>query len=191
MLQYLNFPSGISLVYGSPASGKTTLCCQLVASSPGKVIFIDTENSFNIERVQAMNPLIDLNNVILIKASRYSEQFAAVKSLSKVKNISLVVVDSFTHYYRRKVQEGIVIRPPTIRMLQMLKDLNVPVIVTSQVYSFNGETKSIAYDLFQRFATYSIKLEQKDTMDGEKRILYVEGSPMSIPFIITDKGLTV
>ncbi|MDP3919159.1 MAG: AAA family ATPase [Nanoarchaeota archaeon] len=191
MLKYLDFPKGISLVYGGPATGKSTLCFQLVASNPGKVIFIDTENSFNIERIQQMNPLFDLNNLILFHASRYSEQYAAVKSLKNVKNIDLVIVDSFTHYYRKKLQDGIVIRPPTIKMLDMLKQLEVPVLLTSQVYSMDGKTHCVAGDLFERFSSYILVLDSKETAKGLKRNLVIEGTTMDIPFIITDKGLSV
>jgi RecA/RadA recombinase len=189
MLEHLDFPKGISLVYGAPATGKSTLCFQLVASNPGKVIFIDTENCFNIERIQEMNPLLDLNNIILIKATRYSEQYAAVKNLSKVKNLSLVIIDSFTHYYRRKLQEKVVIQPPTVRMLKMLGELNVPVILTSQVYSISGKISPVGSDLFRRYASYRIRLDYDK--DYEKRALVIEGEGLSIPFVISGKGLKV
>tara|TARA_Y100000310_G_scaffold302736_1_gene340445 strand:+ start:110 stop:679 length:570 start_codon:yes stop_codon:yes gene_type:complete len=189
MLEHLDFPKGISLVYGAPATGKSTLCFQLVASNPGKVIFIDTENSFNIERIQKMNPLLDLNNIIMIKATRYSEQYAAVKNLSKVKNLSLVIIDSFTHYYRRKLQEKVVIQPPTVRMLKMLGELGVPVILTSQVYSISGKISPVGSDLFRRYASYRIRLDYDK--DYEKRELIIEGEGVSIPFVIGDKGLMV
>ena len=55
MLQFLNFPKGISVIYGPAASGKSTLCLQVVAATPGKIVYIDTENSFSVERIQKMN----------------------------------------------------------------------------------------------------------------------------------------
>ena len=189
MLEHLDFPKGISLVYGAPATGKSTLCFQLIANNPGKVIFIDTENSFNIERIQQMNPLLDLSNLILIKATRYSEQYTAVKKLAKVQNLSLVIIDSFTHYYRRKLQEKVVIQPPTVRMLKMLRDLKVPVILTSQVYSMDGKVSPVGSDLFRRYASYRIRLDYDK--DYEKRDLIIEGEGVSIPFIIDDSGLKV
>ena len=186
MLQYLTFPNNISVVYGPPASGKTTLCLQIVANNPGKVIFIDTENTFNVERLQNMNPLVDLENVILIKATRYKEQFAAVKSLENMKHVSLVVIDSFTKYYRKKLQEKITIRPVTIRMLKMLKDLHVPVLLTSQVYTTPaGETKPIGGDLFRRYVPYTLEL-----YNDQARKLVIKETKVYIPFIITDRGLT-
>jgi len=152
------------------------------------VIFIDTENSFNIDRVRAMHPTLSLDNIVVIRCRRYSEQFAAVKRLSEMKNLSLVIVDSFTKYYRKKLQEKVTIRPPTIRMLTMLKELHVPVVVTSQVYTgFDGKIQPIARDLFKRFAVYSLRLEKSNGT----RTLLIEQTGVVVPFIVTDAGLTV
>ena len=75
MLSEITFPKNITLIYGPAASGKTTLCLQKTAETDGKVIFIDTENTFSPERLLQMNPNINFDNVILIKATKYSEQF--------------------------------------------------------------------------------------------------------------------
>lgn len=188
MLQHLNLPNDITTIYGSPSTGKTTLCFQLTANNSGKIIFIDTENTFNIERIQKINPLTNINNIILIKATRYSQQYSAVKNLSQMKNISLVIIDSFTHHYRKKVQEKVTINPPTIRMLQMLKDLNLPIILTTQVYSnFKGETLPIAGNLLTRFSDQTIRLEEYN----QKRKATIIETKTEIPFIITDRGLSV
>ncbi len=184
MLEHLNFPNNISLIYGPPASGKTTLCLQLISKTKGKIIYIDTENSFNLDRLKQMDPNINLDNIIVIKAKRYSEQFKAVKNLSETNNLSLVIIDSFTHYHRRKIQEKINIKPATIKMFQTLRDLNIPVILTSQIYSdMKGNIHPIAEELFRHFSKYTIKLQNK--------ILKIEQSNLEIPYIITNQGLTI
>src|SRR3989338_6800424 len=91
-------------IYGPPASGKSTLCLQIAANNPGKIVFIDTENSFNIERLQQMNPLTNVENIIVIKAKRYSEQTKAISNLKNTNNISLIIIDSFTTHYRKKTK---------------------------------------------------------------------------------------
>jgi RecA/RadA recombinase len=185
MLKYLNFPEDITLIYGPPASGKSTLCFQIAANNPGKVIFIDTENTFNIERLQQINPLVDLSNIIVIQTKRYSQQYTAVKSLEQMKNISLIIIDSFTKFHRHKTQEKINVSPATIKMFHMLKQLKVPVILTSQIYTdMKGKDHPIAEYLFKRFAKYSIKLDNKN-----KRNLLIETTNINIPFIITNDGL--
>ena len=103
--------------------------------------------------------------------------------LRMMKNISLVIIDSFTKYYRVKLSDKIVIKPITMRMLRMLKGLRVPVILTSQVYEMDDKVKPVGSDLFYKFADYEIYLEYKD----EQRTL-VKGKER-IPFVITNKGL--
>src|SRR3989338_7597512 len=164
MLQFLNFPENISLIYGAPASGKSTLCLQIAANNPGKVIYIDTENSFNIERIQQINPLVQLENLIIIKAKRYSEQTKAVSTLKATKNISLVIIDSFAAHYRRKTAEEkkLFINKSFQKMLTELKELKIPVILTSQIYTdFKKEDHPIAEELLKKFSKYTIKLQNK------------------------------
>ncbi len=73
-------------------------------------------------------------------------------------------------------------------MLQMLKDLNIPVILTSQVYSsFDGKTHPIGGSLLKRFGEQTIHLQEEDN----KRQATVKETNINIPFIITDKGLIV
>ena len=127
--------------------------------------------------------------IMLFNPTRYSEQFKIVKNLNKVKNISQVIIDSFTHYYRKKLHEKVVINPATIRMLKMLQDLDVPVILTSQVYSFDGKVSPVASDLFRRFVSYKIFLELDK--DRNKRNLKIKDEKLEVPFIIEEKGLIV
>lgn len=187
MLQHLNFPNDITLMYGPPASGKSTLCFQITANNPGKIIFIDTENSCNIERIQQINPLTNLNNIIIIKAKRYSEQCAAVKNLSSMKNISLVIVDSFTVHYRKKssAEKKLFINKSFKKMLYQLKDLKIPVIITSQIYSdFKKDFHPIAEQILSKFSKYTLRLN-----NNKKRTLCIEQLKLEIPFIITEKGV--
>jgi len=126
---------------------------------------------------------------MLFNPTRYSEQFKIVKNLNKVKNISLVIIDSFTHYYRKKLHEKVVINPATIRMLKMLQDLEVPVILTSQVYSYDGKVTPVGSDLFRRFVSYKIFLELDKNMNTKK--LKIEDEKLEVPYIIEAKGLIV
>ena len=189
MLQFLNFPEDITLIYGPPASGKSTLCLQIAANNPGKIVFIDTENSFNIERLQQMNPLTNVENIIVIKAKRYSEQTKAISNLKNTNNISLIIIDSFTTHYRKKTKEEkkLFINKAFKKMLSELKELKIPVIMTSQVYTdFKNQTNPIAKELIKKTAAYIIKLENKN-----KRTLIIENTKIDIPFIITNQGMEV
>ncbi|MBI5798231.1 AAA family ATPase [Candidatus Woesearchaeota archaeon] len=188
MLKNLNFPNGITLIYGPPASGKSTLCFQITANNPGKIIFIDTENSCNIERIQQINPLTNLNNIIIIEAKRYSEQCTAVKNIASMKNISLVIIDSFTVHYRKKnsAEKKLFINKSFRKMLYQLKGLKIPVIITSQIYSdFKKDFHPIAENILEKFSQYTLRLD-----NNKQRIIYIEQLKLEIPFIITEKGLS-
>ncbi len=189
MLKFLNFPKNISLIYGPPSSGKSTLCLQIAANNHGKVIFIDTENAFNIERLQQMNPLVQLENIIVINAKRYSQQTKAVANIKATKNITLIIIDSFTSHYRTKTKEEkkLFINKSFTKMLQELKELKIPVILTSQVYTdFKRQDHPVGKEILKKFSTYTIKLENK-----EKRTLLIEETAVKIPFIITNQGMEV
>lgn len=183
MLNQLTFPNNITLIYGPPGSGKTTLCLQKTAATNGKVIFIDTENTFTTKRLLEMNPNIDLNNIILINAKKYSEQYQAVKKLSS-KNTSLIVIDSFTRHYRKKIQEKMNVTPPTIKQLQFLRELRIPILLTSQVYCKDNVCKPLANHLWRNFSKQTIEL-QKDHYENRKLLL----NNKEIKFKITNLGL--
>lgn len=188
MLEFLSLSNELVLIYGPSGSGKTTLCLQFLAAQKGKIVYIDTENTFRIERLLQINSSFSKDNLILFSAKRYSEQFAAVKSLVTMKHVSLVVIDTFTRFYRMKIQQGISARPLAVRMLTMLKDLHIPVLLTSQVYTdTTGKVHPIAGDLFRRFVvqTWRLDIAQK----GKQRSLTIEEQEVNIPFILMEQGL--
>lgn len=188
MLQFIQFPKGISLIYGPPASGKSTLCLQIATSQQKKVIFIDTENSFNQERLKQINPLVNPENIIVLKVKRYSEQTKAVSKLKEMKNISLIIIDSFTSHYRNKTKEEkkLFINKSFKKMLLDLEEVQIPVILTSQIYTdFKNQNHPIAKEILKKCSKYTLKLENKG-----KRTLTIEETKIEIPFIITDQGLT-
>jgi len=189
MLEYLIFPKTLSLIYGPPGSGKSTLCMQITANIPGKTIFIDTENSINIEKIQQINPLINLENIIIIKAKRYSEQTKAITNLKAIKNSSLIIIDSFTVHYRKKttLQKRLFINKSFTKMLVELQQLNAPIIITSQIYTdFKKQNHPLAENILRKFCTQIIELK-----NNTKRTLTIENTKTIIPYTITNTGLTV
>jgi DNA repair protein RadB len=146
----------ITLFYGPAASGKSNFVllasCHL-AKKDKKVLFIDTEGSFSVDRVKQITggiPEIVLKNIIILKPNSFKEQnnsFLKIWKEYKSKNIGLVVVDSMTMLYRLELanarKKGMEkIREVNSYLAEQMKALyeisrkmDIPVLVTSQVYS--------------------------------------------------------
>ncbi|MBI2047092.1 DNA repair and recombination protein RadB [Candidatus Pacearchaeota archaeon] len=148
----------ITTIYGPAGSGKTNLCILAAVSQAkkgNKVIFIDTEGGFSIERVKQLYAESHeevLKNIILLKPVNFDEQKKAFSTLvSEIKSkgkIGLIVVDGMTMLYRLELSEASQskddfqirqINSELARQMRILAEIarikNIPVLVTNQVYS--------------------------------------------------------
>jgi|WetSurMetagenome_2_1015567.scaffolds.fasta_scaffold277216_2 DNA repair protein RadB len=102
----------VTVIYGGPGSGKTNLCLLAAVSQAkkgNKIMFIDTEGGFSVERVkqlaggkEAVNVDEVLKNLFILKPTNFIEQKKAFADLEKnlKKEVSLIIVDSMTMLYR-------------------------------------------------------------------------------------------
>tara|TARA_Y100000310_G_scaffold300199_1_gene335662 strand:- start:266 stop:1003 length:738 start_codon:yes stop_codon:yes gene_type:complete len=150
----------ITTLYGPGASGKTNFCILVAASQAkksNKVIYMDTEGGFSIDRVKQVldrdqGKLKEvLSNILLLKPTTFEEQeldFGKLLRHVKKGNISLIIIDSIAMLYRLELGDAIrtgedeKIREVNRRLARQLKELNeiarkqnIPVVVTNQVYS--------------------------------------------------------
>jgi DNA repair protein RadB len=147
----------ITTLYGPPGCGKTNFCMLVSASQAkkgNKVIFIDTEGGFSLDRFKQIlkeEHAEALKNIILLKPTNFQEQKQAFSKLLqeiKGKEVSLIVIDGMTMLYRldlgdaikdKDTQEIHNINSELARQLRTLAEIsrkrNIPVIVTNQVYS--------------------------------------------------------
>lgn len=147
----------ITTIYGNAGSGKTNFCILATCSQAKKgrkVIFIDTEQGFSVDRFKQIcgeGWENSIKNIIILKPSNFGEQEEAFgKLLKEIKNssdIGLIIVDGMTMLYRlelaeaRKKSEAEIdsINSELARMLRVLAEIartrNIPVLVTNQVYS--------------------------------------------------------
>jgi DNA repair protein RadB len=142
----------ITTLYGPAGSGKTNLCLMaavMQASLGKKVIFIDTEGGFSMERLAQLTTKDVMKNVFLLKATNFYEQREAFGKLLNLVNgsIGLIVVDSMVMLYRLEMSEANqeknqekakAINRSLARQMRILNELarkkSRPVLITDQVY---------------------------------------------------------
>lgn len=143
-------PDVISTVFGPSGSGKTTLCLLAAisaASSGKKVIFIDTEGGFSVDRLSQLTPGFKdiLDRMIFLKPTSFSEQqkaFERLKELIKTDDVGLVIVDTIAMLYRLEMGQAekvYDVNKDLGRQIGWLTEIarkrSIPVLISNQVYS--------------------------------------------------------
>ncbi len=143
----------VTNIYGPAGSGKTniTLAAAIsVLQSGKKVVFIDSESNFSPERFAQLGGTDDmLKNIQFITPGSWQEQDREINKLfDKIKKNSpgLIVVDSMVALYRMEVDDSNFreINKQLAKQFSILSNISrqlcVPVLVTSQVYSKREES---------------------------------------------------
>ncbi|MDP7141340.1 MAG: DNA repair and recombination protein RadB [Candidatus Woesearchaeota archaeon] len=144
----------ITTIYGPAGSGKTNLCilCAINTVRAGKkVIYIDTENNFSVERAKqiAFDHKKILEEIIFLKPASFEEQKKAFRKLNDLKsdNIGLIIVDTIATLYRLEFSNcdnvyeiNRELGKQLSYLAELTKKSNIPIIVTNQVYA-NFENK--------------------------------------------------
>ena len=192
---FQGYGNEITCIYGEASTGKTTLAKLAAIEQARKnkrVIYIDTENGFNLDRIKQ---LADgefqkiLENIILFRPKRFSEQNKIIKTLPGMKNISLIIVDTVSYFYRAKVREKPKVYNMWVwRQFKILNEIskNTPVIITNQVYKDIGknELAMIGGEMFKKWSNKIIKLEK-----SPKRIIFEKPIGNPISFEIRGNGI--
>ena len=189
----------ITMIAGPPASGKTNLvllaaCSQ--ARKGNKVIFVDTEGGFSVERVKQIageNYPDILKNILLLEPTNFEEQkkvFSKLLNQVSKENIGLIVVDSMAMLYRLEIGDAQqsnddkkikdVNRDVAMQMrtlAEISRKQKIPVIITNQVYNeflseedwkkgVKPEASIVGGNLFKYWSKTIIELQN----DNGKRI---------------------
>jgi len=139
----------ITTVYGPAGSGKTILamlCSLNMARNNKKVIYIDTENSFSVERLKQIAKDYEkvLNNVVFLKPVSFEEQKKSFEKLKNIVNdkIGLIVVDTIAMLYRIEAGQSediYEVNSALGRQISYLSEIarkkDIPILITNQVYS--------------------------------------------------------
>ena len=143
----------ITTIYGPAGSGKTNLCilCAINTARLGKkVIYVDTENNFSLERFKQICASINLNyakilnNIVFLRPASFEEQKKTLEKLKDLINnkIGLVIIDSIAMLYRLELgknEDIYEVNRELAKQLAYLKEIAskklIPVLVTNQVYA--------------------------------------------------------
>ncbi len=179
----------ISVIYGGPGTGKTNFCVLAAVSQAkkgNKVIFMDTEGGFSVERVKQIVPEEYenvLKNILLLKPTNFSEQKKDFEKLLENldKEASLIIVDGMTILYRldfagareKGDREAMKINSELARQLRILAEIarkrKIPVIITNQVYNWENSKKMVGGDILTYWGKCLIELIN----EKGKRIAYL------------------
>lgn len=146
-------PDIITTIYGPGGSGKTVICllCAInIAREGKKVIYVDTEGSFSIDRLKQITNTINidymkiLNNIVFLRPTSFEEQ---KKTFEKLKNIitdkfGLIIIDTIAMLYRLelgKSEDVYEVNRELGKQIAFLSEItrkkHIPVLVTNQVYA--------------------------------------------------------
>lgn len=212
----------ITMIAGPPGCGKTNFCilasCSQAKKS-NKVIFIDTEGGFSVDRVKQIvgeNYEDILKNIFLIEPTNFEEQKKCfLKLLDKIKkeHVRLIVVDGMAMLYRLELGDAVKsqddekiksINREIAKQMRVLAEIarkqKISIIITNQVYSgFQSEedwrqgkereVNIVGGDLMKYWSKCIIELKQ----EGNKRkaiLLKHRSLPKKeMSFEINDKGI--
>ncbi len=177
-------PGVLTQIYGSFATGKTTLAIQTALLSNGKVAYVDTEGGFSperlaqISRTRGLDPEESMSRFLLFTPKDFKEQRRVIGSLKRAisHEFSLVVVDSITAHYR--VEEPH--RNLTVNLGRQLQTLlwlarrhRIPVIIINQVHydSRTGKMKPVAEHTLNYRCKDILRLEKLNTQGTRVAVL--------------------
>lgn len=176
----------INTIYGPAASAKTLLCILAminIARDNKKVVYIDTEGGFSVERLKQIADDYEkiLDNVIFLKPVSFEEQKNAFEKLRRLVNdkIGLIIVDSLSMLYRLeigKTKDVYDVNRELGLQLSYLSEIarlkNIPVLITNQVYAdFENKdgVKIVGGDLLKYGSKCMIEL--RNAKAGHRRAL--------------------
>ena len=146
-------PEIITTIYGPGGSGKTVICllCAInIARQGKKVIYVDTEGSFSIDRLKQITNSIHidyrkiLDKIAFLRPTSFEEQ---KKNFEKLKDIitdkvGLVIIDTIAMLYRLELGKNDDVYETNRELGKQIAFLSeitrkkhIPVLVTNQVYA--------------------------------------------------------
>ena len=212
----------ITMIAGPPGSGKTNFvilaaCSQ--AKKGNKVIFIDTEGGFSVDRVRQIAPedyVEILKNFMILSPTSFEEQkksFINLLSHLKKEHVGLVIIDGMAMLYRLELGDAVKsksdekikeVNREIAKQMRALAEIsrkqNIPVLITNQVYSeflseeelkkgVKKEMNIVGGDLFKYWSKCIIELQNER---GKRKAVLLKHRSMPLKemsFEIRNEGI--
>lgn len=195
----------ITEFYGESITGKTQIGLQLAVNTAlpsadgglgGKVVYIDTEGSFNAERVRQMctrwdiDPSKILTNIMVGRAYTTDMQIAMVENIIRInrdKEIKLMVIDSLTSNFRAEFigKEALIDRQQKLnhhiqQLSRMANIFDLAVVITNQVMSsFDHDgIKPVGGNILAHGTTHRVQLTKFLSRSGRRMAKLVASSAL-------------
>ena len=198
-------PEVTTTIYGPSGSGKTNIAILIALnnSKDKKVIFIDTEGGFSIERAKQLFSDYEkrIENLIISKPNSFFEQseiFNNLEDISNKNDVGLIIVDSISMLYRleKGEREAYDVNKELARQLSILRkishDKKIPVVLTNQVYADfenSSNIKMVGGDLMKYTSKCIIQLRTDITGRKLKLVKHRSIPPKKVNFEITSKNI--
>lgn len=199
----------ITTVYGPAGSGKTNfalLAAIETVKRDKKVIYVDTEGGFSVERLAQLVPSsVDskkvLDSILFLRPVSFDEQKEVILKLKELvtERVGLIVVDTITMLYRMQrsygdddkgVQD---LNSQLLALNEIARVKNIPVLLVSQVYSGfeSKKVKIVGGDVM--LYTSKCLLELETLLHGKRRLVLHKhrsvGSGRDVLFRIVQGGV--
>lgn len=202
----------ITTIYGPAGSGKTVLCllCSInIARTGKKVVYVDSEGGFSIERLKQITSQIGqdykkiLDSIIFLRPTNFAEQKKSFEKLKEIVNdkIGLIIVDTIAMLYRLELSKNEDIHEVNIELgkqiaylTEIARKKGIPVLVTNQVYADFDERDKVNIvggDILKYGSKCLIELQI--TPNGNRRAILRKhrsiGEEKEIVFKIVEGGI--
>ena len=203
----------ITLVYGEPATGKTTVCIQVavsIATQGLKVIFIDSDNSFTQQRYDQIaghtsRSLSEL--IMLFFPETFEKQRILVESLNNyiTPQSGIVIIDSMSTLYRAafsKAESVFDLNRDLTRQLAYLAELTrskeIACLITSQVHArlntIGNQVEPVARRAVTHFPSSIIRIRNTPNPKlrefALERVMGVDTKDVRSVLALSDRGFT-
>lgn len=197
----------LTLIYGEAGTGKTNLCLTLannLALQGRKTVYVDSEG-LSMQRLRQMAGEDSdrvLKEVLVSEVHSLEDQdrmiVKAIKLAEGNPDVGLIVVDSMTMFYRLASRdderaERRVLAGQSAKLLTLARKQNLPVVVTSQVYTDveTGAFEALGGNVLHHNAKTIIRVER--LAPGKRRAVLMKHRHLAegrnAVFYLTDRGI--